>query len=137
MSTRERADTAFNRAAAVLPPAHLGCLIVGRHVSCIDGVPRAPVPRANQGVVFNGEAGVLPTRARLDCEMIASIDDALDTLKRRIVAEYREMPGLALTAVQAQRLWGCDAVTCQEVSTALIQAGVLRWSIEGLLVRRV
>ena len=69
--------------------------------------------------------------------MIASIDDALDTLKRRIVAEYREMPGLALTAVQAQRLWGCDAVTCQEVSTALIQAGVLRWSIEGLLVRRV
>ena len=67
--------------------------------------------------------------------MIAT-DDAVDTLKQRIVAEYREMPGLALTVSQAQRLWCCDQTTCREVTAALIQEGILRWSREGLLVRQ-
>ena len=33
----------------------------------------------------------------------------------RVLGEYREMPGLALTFNQAQRLWGCDATTCRAV----------------------
>ncbi len=52
----------------------------------------------------------------------------------RIVAEYREMPGLALTLDQAQRLWGCDAVTCRLVVDVLIARGDFRWSRNGRLL---
>ena len=68
--------------------------------------------------------------------MIAIEEDVIDTLKRRIIAEYREMPGLALTVSQAQRLWGCDPATCRDATEALIREGILRRSREGLLVRR-
>lgn len=41
--------------------------------------------------------------------MIA-IEDSVDAgLIARILGEYREMPGLALTMDQARRFWGCDA----------------------------
>jgi hypothetical protein len=56
-------------------------------------------------------------------------------LIERILGEYREMPGLALTPDQAQRLWGCDAVTCQAVVELLITRGELRWSSGRRLVR--
>ena len=68
--------------------------------------------------------------------MIAIEEDVIDTLKQRIVAEYREMPGLALTVRQAQRLWGCDPTLCRLVTDQLIREGILRWSREGLLIRR-
>ena len=70
--------------------------------------------------------------------MVAVNDDevVLATLKRRIVAEYREMPGLALTPAQAQRLWGCDSDTCRCVTEILVREGMLRWSRNGLLVGR-
>ena len=43
--------------------------------------------------------------------MVAT-DDSIDTKwLERVVAEYREMPGLTLTLDQARRLWGCDAAT--------------------------
>ena len=36
-------------------------------------------------------------------------DDPVDAgFLIRVLGEYREMPGLALTFSQAQRLWGCD-----------------------------
>ena len=53
----------------------------------------------------------------------------------RILGEYREMPGLALTLSQAQRMWGCDAATCHAVVDLLVGHGVLRWSRDGRLVR--
>ena len=66
--------------------------------------------------------------------MIA-IDDSVDTgLIARILGEYREMPGLALTMDQARRLWGCDAVTCRWVIDLLVARGMLRWSREGRLI---
>jgi hypothetical protein len=37
---------------------------------------------------------------------------ANDQLLRRIRGEYLEMPGLRLTPLQAQRLWGLDEHTC-------------------------
>jgi hypothetical protein len=47
-------------------------------------------------------------------------------LVERIRSEYLEMPGLTLTLPQAQRLWGLDAVQCQHILGALVDAGFLR-----------
>jgi hypothetical protein len=67
--------------------------------------------------------------------MIA-IDDSVDAgLIARILGEYREMPGMALTMDQARRLWGCDALTCRCAIDVLVAQGVLRWSREGRLIR--
>lgn len=66
--------------------------------------------------------------------MIA-IDDSVDAgLIARILGEYREMPGLALTLDQARRLRGCDALTCRCVIDVLVARGMLRWSREGRLI---
>jgi hypothetical protein len=46
-------------------------------------------------------------------------------LLERIRAEYMEMPGLTLTAAQAQRLWGLDGTTCRAALDALVEAGFL------------
>ncbi len=55
-------------------------------------------------------------------------------LIERVLGEYREMPGLALTIDQARRLWGCDAMSCRRVADELVERRVLRWSYHGRLV---
>ena len=63
-------------------------------------------------------------------------NDSIDArLVDRVLGEYREMPGLALTMEQARRLWGCDAVTCQRIVDALVERHVLRWSRDKRLIR--
>ena len=63
-------------------------------------------------------------------------DDSIDAhLIERVLGEYREMPGLALTIEQARRLWGCDAVTCQRIVDVLVERHVLRWSRDRRLIR--
>lgn len=59
---------------------------------------------------------------------MATIDDLL----RRIRSEYREMPGLALTAAQVQRLFGIDAESCGPVLDTLVRERFLTVSSEGL-----
>lgn len=49
----------------------------------------------------------------------------------RIVAQYREMPGLRLTASQAERLCGLESAECASSLQHLVQAGVLRQSPRG------
>jgi hypothetical protein len=67
---------------------------------------------------------------------VAAKDDSLDArVVERVLGEYREMPGLALTVEQACRLWGCDAVTCQRIVDVLVERHVLRWSRDGRLIR--
>ena len=66
--------------------------------------------------------------------MVYSADEIDAALVRRILAEYREMPGLALTPGQAQRLWGCDAETCGRVIELLVRTGHLRWVRDRLLL---
>ena len=46
---------------------------------------------------------------------------AIRELLLRIEGEYREMPGLSLTASQAERLWGLDNSTCAFVLTTLVE----------------
>ena len=50
---------------------------------------------------------------------------------RRIRAEFLEMPGLRLTAREAQRLFGLDATTCDEVLAGLLQCGFLARTVNG------
>ena len=52
-------------------------------------------------------------------------------LVRRIRGEYLEMPGLRVTARQAQRLFGLDAITCDEVLAGLLQSGFLSRTVDG------
>lgn len=67
---------------------------------------------------------------------MTAIDDGIDTrLVERVIGEYREMPGLALSIEQACRLWGCDDVTCRRIADILVERRVLRWSKDGRLVR--
>ena len=67
---------------------------------------------------------------------VAAKGDSIDArLVERVLGEYREMPGLALTIEQARRLWGCDAVTCQRIVDVLVERHVLRWSRHGRLIR--
>ena len=46
--------------------------------------------------------------------MTTANSPSIDDLLRRFCAEYTEMPGLRVTADQAQRLWGLDAQTCRD-----------------------
>jgi hypothetical protein len=53
-------------------------------------------------------------------------------LLRRIRAEYLEMPGLRLTAPQAQCLFGLDSETCDAVLATLLDAKFLTRTRAGL-----
>ena len=54
-----------------------------------------------------------------------SVNVSSADLLARIRAEYLEMPGLRLTAPQAQCLFGLDAETWEGVLTALLDARFL------------
>ena len=54
---------------------------------------------------------------------------------RRVMAEFREMPGLRLTVAQATRLWGIEQDVCHRVIEALVASAFLRWTASGLVVR--
>ena len=60
-----------------------------------------------------------------------SLEDGL----RRVQGEYREMPGLRLTAAQAQRLWGLDRAACDALLGALVDAKFLHRTRDGAFMR--
>lgn len=60
---------------------------------------------------------------------------ALHDILRRIEGEYREMPGMCVTAPQAQRLWGLDATTCDVVLRTLVDCRFLRRTPRGTFVK--
>lgn len=62
------------------------------------------------------------------------LTSAITELLRRIRAEYVEMPGLNLTAPQAQRMWGLDCATCETVLATLVEATFLSRTRKGLFV---
>jgi hypothetical protein len=57
-----------------------------------------------------------------------------DDVLRRARAEYLEMPGLRLTRAQAQRLWGLDSRTCEQLLRALTEARFLAQTRDGAFV---
>ena len=51
--------------------------------------------------------------------------DALSAMTRQVQAEYVEMPGMALTPTQMQRLWHIDGALCDAVIESLVTSGFL------------
>jgi hypothetical protein len=54
---------------------------------------------------------------------------------RRVQGEFREMPGLRLTAAQAGRLWGLDAVSSKALLDELVDSRFLLRTSEGTFMR--
>jgi hypothetical protein len=59
----------------------------------------------------------------------------IDDVLQRIQGEYVEMPGLRLTAAQAQRLWGLERDVCDVLLGALVDAKFLEQTRDGAFVR--
>ena len=77
-------------------------------------------------------SAAVPATAR---QLMPRTHAGLHELLQRIEGEYREMPGLNVTAPQAARLWGLDSTTCSFVLMTLIERGVLRQTTSGTYVR--
>lgn len=65
---------------------------------------------------------------------VAGREDGDAGLASRILSEYREMPGLCLSAPQAARLWGLDADQCLRLLQGLVADGRLRCLPQGRYV---
>jgi hypothetical protein len=62
-------------------------------------------------------------------------DNSIDVLLQRVCGEFLEMPGLRLTASQAQRLWGVDEITCEVLLKHLVETKFLCQSAHGTYCR--
>lgn len=65
---------------------------------------------------------------------IVQVESVDEGVRRRIEAEYLEMPGLKLTPRQAARLWQLDAETSTSLLESMVHAGVLRRARDGAYV---
>jgi hypothetical protein len=54
-----------------------------------------------------------------------------ETVSRRVLSEFNEMPGMALTPKQASVLFGLDQDFCRVVLDALVDAAYLRQRTDG------
>jgi hypothetical protein len=68
-------------------------------------------------------------------ESVAPVDAWHDELIRRVRGEYLEMPGLALTLGQAQRMWNLHRGECERLLGDLVDAGFLACTPLGMFVR--
>ncbi len=59
----------------------------------------------------------------------------IDDVLQRIQGEFVEMPGLRLTAAQAQRLWGLERDLCSSLLSSLVDAKFLEQTRDGAFVR--
>jgi hypothetical protein len=66
---------------------------------------------------------------------VAPADPWHDDLARRVRGEYLEMPGLALTLGQAQRMWNLHRGDCERLLGDLVDAGFLACTPLGMFVR--
>ena len=60
----------------------------------------------------------------------------INEVLQRIQGEFIEMPGLRITASQAQRLWGLDRDVCDALLGALVDARFLSQTRDGAYVRQ-
>ena len=59
----------------------------------------------------------------------------IEDVLQRVQGEFVEMPGLCLTAAQAQRLWGLDREMCDRLLEALVDAKFLSQRRDGSFMR--
>jgi len=57
-----------------------------------------------------------------------------DALLRRVRGEFREMPGLALSLYQAQRMWNLHRNECERVLDDLVVTGFLTCTPLGVFM---
>jgi hypothetical protein len=62
------------------------------------------------------------------------MDTGVTLWLNRIQAEYREMPGMSLTLLQMQRLWGFEPHDCEALIDSLVATQVLRRTAKGQYV---
>jgi len=55
----------------------------------------------------------------------------VESVARRVLAEFEEMPGMALTHHQASRLFGLDRDICRIVIDMLVDSAYLRQTGNG------
>ena len=67
--------------------------------------------------------------------MSAAIALDLRPLCELVRAEYDELPGVRLTSVQAQRLWGLDDATCRRLLQRLVDDDFLVRTGENVFCR--
>ncbi|HUE86164.1 MAG TPA: hypothetical protein VMO26_08805 [Vicinamibacterales bacterium] len=67
----------------------------------------------------------------LDRRDVASREELL----RRVLSEYREVPGLRLTIAQATRLFGLRDDICLRVLQVLVERAILRRHLDGSFAR--
>ena len=60
---------------------------------------------------------------------------AIESWSSRIAAEFRECPGLRLTAAQAARLWTIERVAAETILDGLVREAVLVLTPEGAYTR--
>jgi hypothetical protein len=58
-----------------------------------------------------------------------------EALVRRILAEFDDMPGMALSLKQAGRFLGVDETACARILAGLMREGALRRNASALYVR--
>jgi hypothetical protein len=66
----------------------------------------------------------------------ARLPAAIRQVVERMEAEFREMPGMRLTASQAQRLWGLDRATCRVALDTLAGRGFLTRASNGTYLHK-
>jgi hypothetical protein len=59
----------------------------------------------------------------------------IEDVLQRIQGEFVEMPGLCLTAAQAQRLWGLNRDFCDQLLESLVNAHFLAQTQDGRFLR--
>lgn len=59
----------------------------------------------------------------------------IEDVLKRVQGEFVEMPGLCLTAAQAQRLWGLDREFCEKLLEALVETNFLARRRDGSFIR--
>lgn len=118
-----------SRAAPAVDPATLYHLVTYRTTAeprpssftdMSDGICVAPFPHTQ----------AFRLRVRMRVEAIG-----IDEVLQRIQGEFVEMPGLRLTAAQAQRLWGLDREFCNKLLSSLVDAKFLEQTRDGAFVR--
>jgi hypothetical protein len=58
-------------------------------------------------------------------QLSATTTPTIEDMLHRVIAEYREMPGLTLTVEQVGRLCGIEQALCRRVLDALVSATIL------------
>jgi hypothetical protein len=65
----------------------------------------------------------------------AFVDLRREAMLRRVRSEFREMPGLNLTARQACRLWQINLEDCHQILERLVEEHFLRRTASGSFVQ--